>query len=383
VNLPEHEVKSLFSVFGIPVPSGKLATTPDEVYAITREIAGSVFLKPQTSKPNGRNSNSPTEIADTPEQAEEKSRELLNLALEGGAIQGILVEAAHTVVAQIYLRVICDRQAGKPLIIAATAADNGHRFNASDQEIQEHIDPCLGLLGYQARNLASGINLDHAFWPAFVEIAINLWHCYVRHDALLAEISPLAITKDNFLLALGARMVIDDNALYRHLSLITQHNVHPESQQEAIVRSLGASYVKLDGQIGCMVNGAGSAMATMDVIKLYGGDVIGPANFLDIGGGAQADKVASALHIILTDPNVECVLLNIFGGITRCDEVAKGILQALNQAQTELPIVIRLGGTNSDEGQGIIASARRPNIFSATTLTEAAKKAVDAVKRST
>jgi succinyl-CoA synthetase beta subunit len=246
--------------------------------------------------------------------------------------------------------------------------------------IREQIDPFLGLLDYQARNIASGINLPHEHWKVFTKIATTLFKVYMASDAVLAEINPLVITGDNQLIALDGKMIIDDNALFRHTDLSDMRDTDAEPAEETQARAAGISYVKLNGQIGCMVNGAGLAMATMDMTKLYGGEGIGPANFLDIGGGAQAAKVAAALRIILADPNVKSVLFNIFGGITRGDEVARGIIQALDEVKTTIPMVIRLAGTNAEEGRAIIDAANIPNLASAATLTEAAKKAVDAAK---
>jgi succinyl-CoA synthetase beta subunit len=250
-----------------------------------------------------------------------------------------------------------------------------------DAIVREHIDPFLGLRDYQARNIANRINLPREHWKAFTKIAHALFACYMQSDAVLAEINPLVITKEGQLIALDGKMVLDDNALYRQTELADMRDVDAEPVEVVQARAAGISYVKLNGQIGCMVNGAGLAMTTMDMTKLYGGDDVGPANFLDIGGGAQADKVAAALRIILSDPNVKSVLFNIFGGITRGDEVAKGILQALQEVPTNVPMVIRLVGTNAEEGRAIIDNAHIPNLSSAATLTEAAQKAVEAAKR--
>jgi succinyl-CoA synthetase beta subunit len=244
--------------------------------------------------------------------------------------------------------------------------------------IRVTIDPFLGLRGYQANQIALGIDLSREQFRTFARIADGLYKTFQAYDASLAEINPLIIDRDGDLLAVDGKMIIDDNALFRHPDLAKVRDVDEETESEREARLAGLSYVELDGEIGCMVNGAGLAMTTMDLTKLFGGS---PANFLDIGGGAQADKVATALRLILADPNVKAVLFNIFGGITRCDEVAKGILAAMDEVKPDVPMVARLVGTNEDEGRAILAqSAYR--LSTATTLASAAQKAVAAARSS-
>ena len=240
--------------------------------------------------------------------------------------------------------------------------------------IKVHIDPLLGLRDYQARDLAAGIDLQRDYWRMFGQVANGLWRAYIESDATLAEINPLVITSDNRIVALDGKMVLDDNALYRHQDLAEMRDLDIEAPAEVEARRHGLSFIKLDGNIGCMVNGAGLAMTTMDIIKLFGGE---PANFLDIGGGAGSEKVAAALRIILSDNNVKAVLINIFGGITRCDEVARGILVALEEVKPRVPMIARLVGTNAEEGRLILAEA---NMVTAETLVDAAKKAVAATQ---
>ncbi len=227
---------------------------------------------------------------------------------------------------------------------------------------------------YQARDLAVGIDLPKDYWRTFGQICRGLWQAYVDCDATLAEINPLVITADKRLVALDGKMVIDDNALFRHADLAEMRDIDEEAASEVEARKYGLSFIKLDGNIGCMVNGAGLAMTSMDLLKLFGGE---PANFLDIGGGASSEKVAAALRIILSDPNVKAVLFNVFGGITRGDEVARGILAALAEVKTSVPMVTRLVGTNAEEGRQILANA---NMITAETLAEAAQKAVAVAK---
>jgi succinyl-CoA synthetase beta subunit len=232
------------------------------------------------------------------------------------------------------------------------------------------VDPFLGLQDYQARELAFSIGLERGLVRDFARIAVGLWEAFLESDASLAEINPLVVTDQGKLLAVDGKMLLDDNALFRHPDLAEMRDPAEEDPYEQEARLHGLSYIKLDGEIGCMVNGAGLAMATMDIIKLYGG---APANFLDIGGGAKADEVAAALRIILSDEKVKAVLFNIFGGITRCDEVARGILEALSEVETDVPMVTRLVGTNEEEGRRILAEAR---MITASTLAEAAQRAV-------
>lgn len=241
--------------------------------------------------------------------------------------------------------------------------------------VKVHIDPLLGLRDYQARDIAAGIDLPREHWRNFGQIAHGLWKAYQECDATLAEINPLIITAENQLLAVDGKMLVDDNALYRQQALADMRDLDVEAPSEIEARRYGLSFIKLDGNIGCMVNGAGLAMTTMDIIKLFGGS---PANFLDIGGGASSEKVAAALRIILSDASVKAVLFNVFGGITRCDEVARGILTALDEVKPQVPMVVRLVGTNAEEGQQILAEAK---MITANTLAEAAEKAVEVSQR--
>ncbi len=382
MNLHEYQTKFRFADFGIPIMRGKTASTPQEAYEIARDLHGPVVVKAQVLA-GGRGKAGGVKLAQTPEQAEEVAGKIIGMTIKGLIVRKVLVDPAVNIGSEIYLGIVNDRTIGKPVMMASSEGgveiEQVARENP-DAIIREQIDPFLGLLDYQARNIASGINLPHEHWKVFTKIATNLFKVYMASDAVLAEINPLVITGDNQLIALDGKMIIDDNALYRHTDLSDMRDTDAEPAEETQARAAGISYVKLDGQIGCMVNGAGLAMTTMDMTKLYGGEGVGPANFLDIGGGAQAAKVAAALRIILADTNVKSVLFNIFGGITRCDEVARGILQALDEVKTSIPMVIRLAGTNAEEGRAIIDAAQIPNLASAATLTEAAKKAVDAAK---
>jgi succinyl-CoA synthetase beta subunit len=371
-----------FGRFGIPVPMGKVATTPQEAYEIAREIGTTVVVKAQVLA-GGRGKAGGVKLARTPEEAEQVANQILGMKIKGLTVRKVLIDPAANIGTEIYLGVTNDRAAGRPVMMASSEGGVEIEQVAHDNPnaiIREHIDPFLGLRDYQARNLASGINLPREHWKAFTKIAHSLYNTFMQSDATLTEINPLVITKEGQLIALDGKMSIDDNALFRQTELAEMRDVDAEPKEVIQARAAGLSYVKLNGQIGCMVNGAGLAMTTMDMTKLYGGENIGPANFLDIGGGAQADKVAAALRIILSDTNVRSILFNIFGGITRCDEVARGILQALSEVPSELPMVVRLNGTNAEEGRAIIQNANIPNLYYADTLTEAAQKAVAAAK---
>ncbi|HEX2621084.1 MAG TPA: ADP-forming succinate--CoA ligase subunit beta [Phototrophicaceae bacterium] len=383
MNLHEYQSKARFGDYGIPVPRGKVAATPQEVYDIAKELGSAVVVKAQVLA-GGRGKAGGVKVAKTPDEASQVAEKILGMSIKGLTVFKVLVDPAANIGREIYLGITNDRAVGKPVLMSS--GEGGVEIEITAHEnpnaiIKEYIDPVLGLHNYQIVNVAAKINLPREHWRTFIQIAHALYKCYIEGDATLAEINPLVITGDNKLVALDGKMVIDDNALYRHADFEGMRDTTAEPEAETRARVAGISYVKLNGQIGCMVNGAGLAMTTMDMTKLYGGaDGIGPANFLDIGGGAKADKVAAALRIILSDTNVRSVLFNIFGGITRCDEVARGVIEAYNDVKPTVPMVIRLQGTNAKEGLEIINEAKIPNLVGAATLTEAAKKAVDAAR---
>jgi succinyl-CoA synthetase beta subunit len=382
LNLHEYQSKALFAEHGIPTPMGAVASTPDEAYKIAQDIGGAVVIKSQVLV-GGRGKAGGVKVAKNAEEAREIAQTILGMDIKGHTVEKVLIDPASNIASEIYLGVTNDRAAGKPVIMASSEGGVEIEIVAKenpDAIIKEHVDPLLGLRSYQITNIASDINLPREHWRAFDNIIRGLYACYMKNDAVLAEINPLVITGQNELVALDGKMIIDDNALSRHPELEDKRDSSAESREEVQAREADLSYVKLGGQIGCMVNGAGLAMTTMDMTKLYGGNDYGPANFLDIGGGAKADKVAAALRIILADSNVKSVLFNIFGGITRGDEVAKGIIEAYNEVKPDLPMVIRLNGTNAEEGRQIIEQANIPTLISASTLTEAAQKAVEAAK---
>ena len=373
MKLHEHQSKEIFSRYGIPTPKGKVAYDAESAREIAKEIGKPVVVKAQVLV-GGRGKAGGVKLAKTPDEAEQHADAILGMDIKGLTVRKVLVDPAVPNKAEIYLGIVVDRNAGAPVMMASAAGgmDIEEVARVTPEKIKrETIDPVLGLQSYQARELGYGIGLDKKLVPAFVKIALALYRVFVETDASLVEINPLFITADDALLAADGKLVLDDSALDKHHDLEMLRDADEENPAEREARTAGLSFVKLDGNIGCMVNGAGLAMATMDVIQFYGGE---PANFLDIGGGAKADKVAAALRIILADANVKAVLLNIFGGITRGDEVARGIVEALNQVRTDVPMVARIVGTNAEEGRKILASA---NMKTAASLEEGARMAVE------
>ncbi len=376
MKLHEYQSKKIFEKYGVPIPKGRVAATAGEARAIADELGGRVVIKSQVLV-GGRGKAGGIRLARDSEEAEEVATAILGMEIKGLPVRKVLVDEAANIDKEIYLGITNDRAARKPVFMASAAG--GVEIEEVARETPEkiikiHIDPLLGLRDYQARDIAAFIDLPRDYWREFGKIANGLWQAYVESDATLAEINPLVITKDKRLLAVDGKMLIDDNALFRHSDLAEMRDLDTEAPAETEARKYGLSYIKLDGTIGCMVNGAGLAMTSMDVIKLFGGE---PANFLDIGGGAGADKVAAALRIILSDSNVKAVLFNIFGGITRCDEVARGVLAAMDEVKPKVPMVVRLVGTNAEEGRQLLADAK---MITAETLADAAKKSVAASK---
>lgn len=376
MKLHEYQSKTIFAKYGIPIPKGRIAATAAEAKQIAEELGGRVVIKSQVLV-GGRGKAGGIRLAKSPEEAEALATQILGMEIKGLPVRKVLVDEAANINSEIYLGITNDRAARKPVMMASSAGgveiEEVARLTP-EKIIRELIDPLLGLRDYQARDIAAGIDLPREHWRTFGRIARGLWEAYQSSDATLAEINPLVITSENALLAVDGKMVLDDNALFRHADLAEMRDLDVEAPSEIEARKYGLSYIKLDGSIGCMVNGAGLAMTTMDIIKLFGGE---PANFLDIGGGAGHEKVAAALRIILSDKNVKAVLFNVFGGITRGDEVALGVLAALDEVQTDVPMVVRLVGTKAEEGRRLLAEA---DMITAETLAEAAQKAVAVVK---
>ena len=376
MKLHEYQSKTIFAKYGIPIPKGRVAATPDEAKHIAEELGGRVVIKSQVLV-GGRGKAGGVKVAKNADEAAVYADQILAMHIKGLPVRKVLVDEAAAIDHEIYFAITNDRAAKKPVMIASAAGGMDIEEVAAttpEKIIKVHIDPLLGLRDYQSRDIAASIDLRRELWRDFSKIAAGLWQAYLETDATLAEINPLVITKDRKLVALDGKMIIDDNALFRHAKLSEIRDVDEEAPAETEARRHGLSFIKLDGNIGCMVNGAGLAMTSMDIVKLFGGE---PANFLDIGGGANAEKVAAAMRIILSDPNVKAVLFNIFGGITRCDEVARGILAAREEVKPQVPVVVRLVGTNAEEGRRRLDNA---NMITAETLADAAKRAVAAAK---
>ena len=376
MKLHEYQSKSIFSKYGIPIPRGRVATTATEARQIAEELGGRVVVKSQVLV-GGRGKAGGIRLAKTPKETEEIATQILGMEIKGLPVRKVLIDEAANIEQEIYLGITNDRATRRPVIMASAAGgvEIEEVARTTPEKIMKiFIDPLLGLRDFQSRDIAAGIDLPRDNWKEFAKISLGLWKAYSENDATLAEINPLVITKDKHLVAVDGKMLIDDNALFRHADLAEMRDVDEEAAAETEARKYGLSFIKLTGQIGCLVNGAGLAMTTMDIVKLFNGD---PANFLDIGGGANSDKVAAALRIILSDSNVKVILIIIFGGITRCDEVARGILAALDEVKPKIPMVVRLVGTNAEEGIRLLADAR---MITANTLTDAAQKAILAAK---
>ncbi|MBP7961073.1 MAG: ADP-forming succinate--CoA ligase subunit beta [Caldilineaceae bacterium] len=376
MKLQEYQSKRIFAQYGIPIPKGDVADNPADVRQIAKNLGGPVVIKSQVLV-GGRGKAGGIKVAKTPEEAERISKTILGMEIKGLTVKKVLVDEASDIRKEIYLGAVLDRAARRVVIMASS--EGGVEIEKVAAETPEKIitvrvDPFLGFRGYQANQLAKGIDLPKEYWRAFAKIATGLYNAYVDTDANLAEINPLVIDGSNSLVAVDGKIVLDDSGLYRHPNLAEMRDADEEDASEREARHNDLTYINLDGEIGCMVNGAGLAMATMDIVKLYGGN---PANFLDIGGGATAERVTAALRIILADSRVKAVLINIFGGITRCDEVARGIIEAINTLNVKVPFVVRLVGTNEEEGRALLADA---DLITATTLADAAEKAVAAAK---
>ena len=372
MRLHEYQSKEIFTEHNIPIPQGRLAATPEEAKLIAEELHGAVVLKAQVLV-GGRGKAGGIRLVRSPDEAEEEAAKILGTRIKGIPVRRLLVEEAINIQQEIYFGMTVDRERAETLVIAS--GEGGVNIEEVAQASPERIarlgvNPLLGLCDFQARNLAAEIEIPRQLWRAFNVLALSLYRAYQNLDATLAEINPLVITAEGRLVALDGKIILDDNALFRHPAFYDKRDISAEAPEETEARKFGLAYIKMDGDIGCLVNGAGLAMATMDIIQHKGGQ---PANFLDIGGGASAEKVTAALRILLADPQVKSVLINIFGGITRCDQVAHGIRAALAEVETQVPFVIRLAGTNEAEGRRILADA---SLETAATLTEAAQIAI-------
>ncbi len=374
MKLQEYRSKEILAAHGVPLRGGEVATTPEGARAAAQRIGGAVVVKAQVLV-GGRGKAGGVKLADNPDQAEQRAREILGLDIKGITVRTVMVAPAADIASEYYLGLILDRAAKAITIIAS--ADGGVEIEETAKTNPEAIlrlplHPLLGLQDHDTRRAFYFLGLPAELRRPFASVMEGLYASFVESDADLAEINPLVMTTDGALLALDAKIVLDDSALYRHPDLEQMRDLDEEEPSEIEARAAGISFIKLDGNIGCMVNGAGLAMTTMDLVKLAGGE---PANFLDIGGGAKAERVAAAFRIILSDTNVKAVLVNIFGGITRGDEVARGIVAARSTLTRDVPMVVRIVGTNAEQAKPILAEAQ---LITADSLDDAAAKAVAA-----
>jgi len=376
VNIHEYQAADILGRYGIPLNAGQVATTPDEAAEAARALGGTVAVKAQVHS-GGRGKAGGIKLAKSPDEARDVAGRILGMDIRGHVVNRVLVVPGVSIAAEYYVGITLDR-ANRQIIVMASAEGGVEIEEVAhtnpDAILRVPVDPVRGLLNYQAINLAFALGIEPNAIADFVEIVKKLARAYIAEDASLVEINPLIRTEDGRWLAIDSKMVLDDNALFRHPQDESLRDMAEENATELEAKASGISFVKLDGNVGCVVNGAGLAMATMDALQVEGGE---PANFLDVGGGANAAQVAKALGLILADPKVRAIFFNIFGGITRGDEVAKGLIAGLEQVPTQIPIIVRLAGVNAEEGRRILASA---NLQSAETMEEAARLAVAAAK---
>lgn len=374
MNIHEYQAAEILETYGIPINTGIVCTTADEVGAAAEKLGGTVVIKAQVHT-GGRGKAGGVKLAHNPDDARTAGEQILGLDISGHVVHKVLVAPGVHIAQEYYLGVVVDR-AGRGVTLMASSeggVDIEEVARDTPEKIHREIaDPFLGLRDYQVRRLAFALGIEAKLVPGFAGIAKRLYDAFIETDSSLAEINPLVLTGEGEWQAIDSKMVFDDSALPRHPEFEELRDMNEENQTELDARASGVSFVKLDGTIGCVVNGAGLSMATMDAIKLYGGE---PANFLDVGGGASAEQVTTAFRLVLADENVNAVLINIFGGITRGDLVAQGILEAMRVVDVKVPLVIRLVGTNQNEGRQILSEA---GITAVDTMEEAAERVVAA-----
>jgi succinyl-CoA synthetase beta subunit len=386
MNIHEYQAKEILRRYGVAVLKGKVATTPEEAEAAAKELGGGLSVVKAQIHAGGRGKAGGVKLAKDPQAAREIAASLLGKKLvthqtgpEGKEVQKVFVEQGCEIAKEYYLGMVIDRATSRVTMMASS--EGGVEIEevaarAPEKILRETIDPAVGFIDFQGRKLAYGLGLPKDSINKAVGFMRGLHRAFMESDASMVEINPLVLTKSGDLIALDAKMGFDDNALFRHADIREMRDITEENPKEVEASKFDLSYIALDGSIGCMVNGAGLAMATMDIIKFYGAE---PANFLDVGGGATTEKVTEAFKIILSDKNVKGVLVNIFGGIMRCDVVATGVVEAAKQVKLSVPLVVRLEGTNVELGKKILAESGL-NIIPANDLADAAKKAVEAVK---
>jgi succinyl-CoA synthetase beta subunit len=377
MDLYEYQGKELFRRFGIPVSDGRLATSPEEARTAAQELGGQVVVKAQVLT-GGRGKAGGIKLADGPDQAESHARAILGMDINGHVVRKLWIESASDIANEYYLSLTFDRGDKKALYMFTKEGGIDIEEVAAERPealARLHVDPLEGFQPYQARRLIYGAGIeDEGEQKQIAKIAEQLYAAFIGTDAMLCEVNPLIVTPDGEVKALDSKFTVDDNALYRHPDIAEMRDLDAYPPEERSAREKDVTYVKLDGEVGVLGNGAGLVMSTLDVVALAGGR---PANFCDLGGGGDAQGVVDALAIITADPQVKLILFNIFGGITRCDEVARGILQALGQLTIDDPIVVRLDGTNAEEGRQLLREAAPANLHVEPTMLEAAKRAVE------
>jgi succinyl-CoA synthetase beta subunit len=386
VKIHEYQAKSIFARHGVPIPKGEVAFTPAEAAEIARRLGGGTVVVKAQIHAGGRGKGGGVKLAKNADEAERVARDLIGMTLkthqtgpEGRVVSRVLVEEGLAIARELYLGLVLDRAAGRPVVMASAAGGVDIEEVAAKTPaaiFKEYIQPGTGLIPFQARKLAFALGLDGAQANKFTKVVMSLYEAFVATDASLVEINPLVVTQGGDLLALDAKMSFDDNALYRHPEIREYRDLGEEDPLEIEASKFSLNYIRLDGSIGCMVNGAGLAMATMDIIKLAGGQ---PANFLDVGGGANAEQIRNAFKILMADKNVRAVLINIFGGILRCDVLASGVIAAVKELDVKVPIVVRMEGTNVDEGKRMLKESGL-NFSNADGMGDAAEKVVALAK---
>jgi succinyl-CoA synthetase beta subunit len=382
MKIHEYQAKAILAQHGVPVPRGEETSDPGDAPAIAKRLGTSVVVVKAQIHAGGRGKGGGVKLAKSPEEAERIARDMLGMTLvthqtgpEGRVVSRLLIEEGLQMTRELYLSLVLDRAAGKPVMMASAAGgmDIEEVAAATPEKIARvYIEPGVGIVPFEARQIGFAIGLDGPQVNKFVKLATALYEAFVATDASLVEINPLVVTAAGELLALDAKMNFDDNALYRHPDIKDLRDLGEEDPLEIEASKFSLNYIHLDGNIGCMVNGAGLAMATMDIIKLAGGE---PANFLDVGGGANAEQIRNAFKILMSDKNVKAVLINIFGGILRCDVLAQGVIAAVKELGVPVPIVIRMEGTNVDEGKRLLKDSGM-NFTTADSMGEAATKVV-------
>jgi succinyl-CoA synthetase beta subunit len=377
MDLYEYQGKELFKRFGIPVSEGRLATSPEEARKAAEELGGQVVVKAQVLT-GGRGKAGGIKLADGPGEAEEHATAILGMDINGHVVRKLWIESASEIEREYYLSLTFDRGEKKALFMFTKEGGVDIEEVAAERPealAKLHVDPLEGFQPYQSRRLIYGAGIeDESEQKQIAKIAERLYAAFVGADAMLCEINPLIVTPDREVKALDSKFTVDDNALYKHADIAEMRDLEAYPPEERKAREKDVTYVKLDGEVGVLGNGAGLVMSTLDVVALAGGR---PANFCDLGGGGDAQGVVDALEIISADPQVESILFNIFGGITRCDEVARGILQALERMTIAEPIVVRLDGTNAEEGRELLRDAAPENLHVEPTMLDAAKRAVE------